>query len=84
MVNEYILAGNRGKITSERFEDFLPPPKATPARKRIMDFMVLGPFVLETGGALETEYLYERHKVLDCDYLASSGGEASAAPYLGL
>jgi hypothetical protein len=39
---------------------------------------------LETGGALETEYLYERHKVLDCDYLAADGGEADMVPFLGL
>lgn len=50
---------------------------------RIQDFMVLGPFILETDGAPETEYLYEREKVLDCDYLASTGGEASLVPYLG-
>jgi len=51
---------------------------------RIHNFMVLGPFVLETGGAAETEFLYERHKTLDCDYLASSGGEANIVPYRGL
>lgn len=50
---------------------------------RIHNFLTLGPFVLETGGAAETEFLYERHKVLNCDYLASSGGEANAAPYRG-
>jgi len=49
----------------------------------IKDYMVLGPFVAETGGAFETEYFYERHKVLDIDYLASSCGEAELEPWLG-
>ena len=43
-----------------------------------------GPFVARTEGAFETEYLYEREKILQIDYLAADGGEADAAPYLGL
>ena len=50
---------------------------------RIQDYMVLGPFILETDGAFETEYLYEREKVLECDYLSSSGGERALVPFLG-
>ncbi|MCL2194945.1 MAG: hypothetical protein FWB76_03240 [Oscillospiraceae bacterium] len=49
----------------------------------IKDYMVLGPFVAETGGAFETEYFHERHKVLDIDYLASTCGEAGLVPWLG-
>ncbi|MCL2446762.1 MAG: hypothetical protein FWD06_08355 [Oscillospiraceae bacterium] len=49
----------------------------------IKDYMVLGPFVAETGGAFETEYFYERHKVLDIDYLASTCGEGGLVPWLG-
>jgi hypothetical protein len=50
---------------------------------RNYDWMVLGPFVLETDGAFETEYLYEREKILNEDYLESSGGETNILPYLG-
>ncbi len=82
--NETIQTGIKGKIYSENFTDFLSTvPTRQPAR-RLYNFMVLGPFVLETGGALETEYLYEREKVLDCDYLKADGGEANIVPYLGL
>ena len=47
-------------------------------------YMVLGPFVVQTGGAFETEYFYEREKILDIDYLASGGGEAAQVPFTGL
>lgn len=47
-------------------------------------WMVTGPFVARTEGAFETEYLYEREKILQIDYLSSDGGEAAVAPYLGL
>jgi alpha-mannosidase len=63
--------------------DFIPSKDNPTPECNISDFMVLGPFVLETDGGFETEYLYERHKVLDHDYLADSGGEAASAPYLG-
>ncbi|NLP47514.1 MAG: hypothetical protein GX345_01055 [Clostridiales bacterium] len=82
--NEIIESGVRGKVSSVKFEDFIKSEAKPEPMRRIRDFIVLGPFVLETGGALETEYLYERHKVLECDYLASSGGEAGMIPYLGL
>jgi len=50
---------------------------------RIGGFMVLGPFVVKTDGAFETEYFYEREKILDIDYLAGSGGEAAQVPFVG-
>ena len=49
----------------------------------IEGFMVLGPFVEKTDGAFETEYFYEREKILAIDYLAGSGGEAAQAPFVG-
>jgi len=49
----------------------------------IEGYMVLGPFVVKTDGAFETEYFYEREKILDIDYLASSGGEAAQVPFVG-
>ncbi len=79
LIREKVL----GKFTSVNFEDYLQSGK-NPPQRRIRDFMVLGPFVLETGGALETEYLYERDLVLERDYLDSSGGEEAAVPYLGM
>lgn len=84
LTNEHIVARVKGKAAAVRFEDFLPTPECPEPSRRINDFIVLGPFVLETGGALETEYLYERHKVLDCDYLSDDGGEADMVPFLGL
>jgi len=49
----------------------------------IKGFMMLGPFVVKTDGAFETEYFYEREKILDLDYLAGSGGEAAQVPFVG-
>jgi hypothetical protein len=49
----------------------------------IEGFMVLGPFVVKTDGAFETEYFYEREKILGIDYLASSGGEGAQVPFVG-
>jgi len=63
------------------FESLLPSPgNPFPG---IQGCMVLGPFVVQTGGAFETEYFYERAKVLEIDYLASSGGEAAQVPFTG-
>lgn len=83
LTGEMISGSIKGDIVLESFEDFVGK-QGVPPKRMIDSYMVLGPFVLETGGALETEYLYERHKVLDCDYLKSSGGEASVVPYIGL
>jgi len=64
-----------------KYESFIPVPGRPEAR--IQSWMVLGPFVQQTGGAFETEYFYEREKILDIDYLASSGGEGAQAPFTG-
>lgn len=50
---------------------------------RNQDWMVLGPYVMETDGAFETEYMYEREKILAPDYLSNDGGERNIVPYLG-
>ncbi|MBQ5973843.1 MAG: hypothetical protein IJL69_06535, partial [Oscillospiraceae bacterium] len=55
-----------------------------PEKFRNEDWMVLGPFVMETGGAFETEYLYKRDLILEPDYLIHNGGERGVTPYLGL
>ncbi|MBQ1955988.1 MAG: hypothetical protein II350_09675 [Clostridia bacterium] len=55
-----------------------------PSAYRNQDWMVLGPFVMQTEGAFETEYLYKRDIILKPDYLSKDGGEAGIAPYLGL
>lgn len=46
----------------------------------IGDWLILGPFVVETGASFEREYMYERHKILDIDYLAAVGGERAVRP----
>ena len=63
------------EVAAVRFEDLRGPG--------IEGFMVLGPFVVRTGGAFETEYFYEREKILDIDYLAGSGGEVAQTPFVG-
>ncbi|MBR4941417.1 MAG: hypothetical protein IKZ19_05405 [Clostridia bacterium] len=55
-----------------------------PSQYRNNDWMVLGPFVMQTEGAFETEYLYKRDIILQPDYLSEDGGEAGIVPYLGL
>lgn len=67
----------------ESFSRFLQTVENPLPDLRIYDFMVLGPFVLETEGAFETEYFFERDKTLNCDYLESDGGELLQIPYLG-
>jgi hypothetical protein len=42
----------------------------------ISDWLMLGPFVVETGASFEREYMFERHKILDIDYLAPPGERA--------
>ncbi|MCP4641445.1 MAG: hypothetical protein GY851_13470, partial [bacterium] len=46
-------------------------------------WLVLGPFIVETPGHFEREYLYERERILDIDYLAQDVGEASVVPEAG-
>ncbi|MGN1451173.1 MAG: glycoside hydrolase family 38 C-terminal domain-containing protein [Eubacteriales bacterium] len=55
-----------------------------PELYRNNDWMVLGPFVMKTEGAFETEYLYRRDLILAPDYLENDGGESGIAPYIGL
>lgn len=74
-----------GEIACVNFADLEAAAKAgQPEKFRNMDFMVTGPFVVHTEGAFETEYLYERHKILGIDYLEMFGGETEVAPFLGL
>ncbi|MGN0180737.1 MAG: hypothetical protein ACI4DY_15050, partial [Monoglobaceae bacterium] len=73
----------KGKYPVRNFEDFIPTADNVFPDMRIYDFLTVGPFVLETDGAFETEYFYEREKLLDCDYLLSSGGESEQIPYFG-
>ncbi len=72
-----------GKITCKKFEELLPSEGNLFPDYRVYEFMALGPFVLETEGAFETEYFYERETILNHDYLLTSGGEANQIPYLG-
>lgn len=53
------------------------------AGKPVSSWLILGPFVVHTGGHFEREYLYERHRILDLDYLAAAGGEAKLVPEMG-
>ena len=74
----------RGKISVVDFADLeRAAAEGKPELYRNNDWMVLGPFVMETGGAFETEYLYKRHLILEPDYLNNDGGESGAVPYLG-
>ncbi|MCL2508904.1 MAG: hypothetical protein FWF05_06985 [Oscillospiraceae bacterium] len=73
----------KGPIESVDFERFLPSRECPFPQNRVRACMTLGPFILETDGAFETEYLYERSKTLDCDYLAGTGGEAAMVPFIG-
>ncbi len=47
----------------------------------IDDWLILGPFVVDTGESFEREYLYEREKILNIDYL---NGENSIYPEEGM
>ncbi len=51
--------------------------------QNLQHWLVLGPFVVKTSGHFEREYMYERDRILDIDYLAESGGEAAVQPVLG-
>ncbi|UCH34534.1 MAG: hypothetical protein JSV65_18750, partial [Armatimonadota bacterium] len=46
----------------------------------IADWLIAGPFVVETEAFFEREYMFERPKILDIDYLAAAGGERSIRP----
>ncbi len=73
----------KGKYPIKNFEDFIPTKDNVFPDMRVYDFLTVGPFVLETDGAFETEYFYEREKLLEHDYLVSSDGEANQIPYFG-
>ena len=49
----------------------------------VQNWLLLGPFVVKTGEHFEREYLYERERILDIDYLAADGGETNVKPELG-
>ncbi len=49
----------------------------------VQNWLILGPFVVKTGGHFEREYMYERERILDIDYLEGDGGEAAVEPVLG-
>ncbi len=74
----------KGEICVFDFEDFIPTQSTPIVNNRILDFLTVGPFVLPTDGAFETEHFYEREKILLEDYLLSDGGEKSIVPYLGM
>lgn len=65
------------------FESFIPTPSNPVPYARIMDFITVGPFVLQTNGSFEAEHMYERDKILLEDYLAPDGGERRVCPKLG-
>ncbi len=81
--SQHIEKNLTGKFVCKKFEDFLPNDNNVFPDYRVYEFMSLGPFVLETDGAFETEYFYQRETILNHDYLASSNGEAQQIPYLG-
>lgn len=66
-----------------KFEEFLPSPQNPNPLNRILNFLTVGPFVLETDGSFEKEHFYEREKLLYEDYLLPDGGEKNAMPELG-
>lgn len=49
----------------------------------VQHWLILGPFVVKTGDHFEREYLFERDRILDIDYLEAEGGEARVQPALG-
>ena len=65
------------------FNSFVPSAENHMPYNRIMDFIVTGPFVLETDGSFEAEHMYQRDKLLFEDYLSADGGERNIVPSLG-
>jgi len=49
----------------------------------LRNWLVLGPFVVKTSDHFEREYMGERERILDIDYLAADGGEAAVTPVAG-
>ncbi len=52
--------------------------------KCLSNWLILGPFVVRTSDHFEREYMYERERILDIDYLAAEGGEGAVEPRVGL
>jgi hypothetical protein len=50
----------------------------------VRNWLVLGPFVIKTSPHFEREYMYERARILDIDYLEAEGGETRVKPALGV
>ncbi|MDQ1256765.1 MAG: Alpha-mann mid protein, partial [Candidatus Hydrogenedentes bacterium] len=46
----------------------------------VRNWLTLGPCVVKTGPHFEREYIYERERNLDIDYVAAEGGEAALDP----
>lgn len=82
--SSYYTEGIKGEVSVVNFDSLIPSKENPYPDFKVLGFMVNGPYVLKTDGTLETEYLYERHKVLDEDYLKQEGGEHSLIPYIGL
>ena len=72
-----------GRAPVTDFAELIPTADSPYPIQEIRQFLTVGPFVLKTDDAMETEFFYERDKVLSCDYLAADGGEASVRPVLG-
>ncbi|MBI5094436.1 MAG: hypothetical protein HZB26_18615 [Candidatus Hydrogenedentes bacterium] len=49
----------------------------------LQHWITLGPFIIRTSGQFEREYMYERERILDVDYLAAEGGETNVEPSTG-
>jgi len=73
----------KGEYPVFDFEDFIPGENNVFPDNRILDFLTVGPFVLHTDGSFESEHIYERHKILEHDYMTQDGGEKNAVPVLG-
>ncbi len=73
----------RGETAETDFSVFLPSGDVPSPSGIISDYLVAGPFVAQTDGAFETEYFYQREKILSIDYLESIGGESNAVPFVG-
>lgn len=84
MDNNAIYNRVKGDICVFDFEQFIPTSENPVPNNRILDFMTVGPFVLTTDGAFETEHFYEREKILSEDYLTSDGGEKNIVPFMGM
>ena len=66
-----------------KYSDFLPTQDNPLPYNRIMEYLVTGPFVMETDGSFEYEHFYARDKILREDYLLPAGGEKNINPSLG-